>query len=291
MSKILLIGSDGQVGTELQRTLVDLGQIFPFSRPTLDLRNGEKIRKVIQDIQPDFIVNAAAYTAVDKAESEEKLAYQINAIAPQIMAEEAQKIKAFLLHISTDYVFDGTKNTPYLESDITHPLSVYGQSKLAGESHIEAVNGQYCILRTAWVYGVAGKGNFVKTMLRLGEDRDVLKVVMDQVGSPTWSKDIGKTITELLKQKATGIYHFTNTGVTSWYDFAIAIFSEAKALGIPLKVQQVIPITTAEYPTPAKRPAYSVLSGKKVTEALGYYPAYWRNSLKEMLKEYSLEKA
>jgi dTDP-4-dehydrorhamnose reductase len=285
MSRILLTGADGQLGQELQQTLMSLGEVIALTRQELDLSQGEHIRQLVQQIQPAIIVNSAAYTAVDKAESEVDLAQAVNGTAPTIMAEEAEKIGALLLHVSTDYVFDGKKNTPYLETDLTYPLSSYGKSKLAGEMGIQHVTDNYLILRTAWVYGVYGKVNFVKTMLRLGQDREELRVVADQVGSPSWAKDIGDAIAQLLQSETTGIYHFTNSGVVSWYDFAIAIFEEAIALGFPLKVQRVIPITTADYPTPAVRPAYSVLSGKKITETLGDYPPYWRDSLRKMLTQ------
>jgi dTDP-4-dehydrorhamnose reductase len=285
MSRILLTGADGQLGHELQQTLMPLGEVIALTRQELDLSQGEHIRQLVQQIQPAIIVNSAAYTAVDKAESEVHLAQAVNGTAPTIMAEEAEKIGALLLQVSTDYVFDGKKNTPYLETDLTYPLSSYGKSKLAGEVGIQQVTDNYLILRTAWVYGVYGKGNFVKTMLRLGQDREELRVVADQVGSPSWAKDIAEAIAQLLQSETTGIYHFTNSGVVSWYDFAIAIFEEARALGFPLKVQRVIPITTADYPTPAVRPAYSVLSGKKITETLGDYPPYWRDSLRKMLKQ------
>jgi dTDP-4-dehydrorhamnose reductase len=283
--RILITGIQGQLGQELQETLTSLGEVIGVGRETLDLSQPDSIRQVISQIQPNFIVNAAAYTAVDKAESEVELAHAINAIAPEILAREAQKLGATLLHVSTDYVFDGQKNTPYLEEDSTNPLSIYGKSKLAGEENIERACQSYIILRTAWVYGTYGKSNFVKTMLRLGQEREEIRVVSDQVGSPTWARDIAGAITELLVNPTTGIYHFTNSGVASWYDFAIAIFEEAKQLGFPLKVRQVIPITTAEYPTPAKRPAYSVLSGKKISTVLGTYPSYWRDSLRQMLKQ------
>jgi dTDP-4-dehydrorhamnose reductase len=284
-NRILLTGTDGQLGQELQQTLMPLGEVVALTRQELDLSQGEQIRQLVQQIRPSIIVNSAAYTAVDKAESEVELAQAVNGTAPKIMAEEAEKIGALLLQVSTDYVFDGQKNTPYLETDPTHPLSSYGKSKLAGEVGIQQVTDNYLILRTAWVYGVYGKGNFVKTMLRLGQDREELRVVADQVGSPSWAKDIAEAIAQLLQSETTGIYHFTNSGVVSWYDFAIAIFEEARALGFPLKVQRVIPITTADYPTPAVRPAYSVLSGKKITETLGDYPPYWRDSLRKMLKQ------
>jgi dTDP-4-dehydrorhamnose reductase len=284
-NRILLTGADGQLGNELQQTLAPLGEVIALTRQKLDLSQGEQIRQLVQQVRPSMIVNSAAYTAVDKAESEVELAQAVNGMAPKIMAEEAEKIGSLLLQVSTDYVFDGQKNTPYLETDPTHPLSSYGKSKLAGEVGIQQVTDNYLILRTAWVYGVYGKGNFVKTMLRLGQDREELRVVADQVGSPSWAKDIAEAIAQLLQSETTGIYHFTNSGVVSWYDFAIAIFEEARALGFPLKVQRVIPITTADYPTPAVRPAYSVLSGKKITETLGDYPPYWRDSLRKMLKQ------
>ncbi|CCI06636.1 MAG: dTDP-4-dehydrorhamnose reductase [Microcystis sp. LE19-131.1A] len=287
MKKVLLIGAKGQVGQELQVTLPYLGEVISIGREELDLTNSEKISQLIREIHPDYLVNAAAYTAVDKAETEPDLAYSINAIAPKIMAESAEKIKAKFLHISTDYVFDGRKNTPYLETDLTNPLGVYGQSKLRGEEEIKTVNSQAIILRTAWVYGSYGKSNFVKTMLRLGKEREELKVVVDQVGSPTWAKDIATAITHLLinVDNPPGIYNFTNSGVASWFDLTKAIFEEAKISGIPLKIQRVIPITTAEYPTPAVRPAYSVLSGQKISQQLDYIPPYWRDSLKAMLNQ------
>jgi dTDP-4-dehydrorhamnose reductase len=287
MKKVLLIGAKGQVGQELQLTLPQLGEVISIGREELDLTNSEKIGQLIREIHPDYLVNAAAYTAVDKAETEPELAYSINAKAPKIMAESAEKIKAKFLHISTDYVFDGRKNTPYLETDLTNPLGVYGQSKLRGEEEIKTVNSQAIILRTAWVYGSYGKSNFVKTMLRLGKEREELKVVVDQLGSPTWSKDIAAAITHLLinADNPAGIYNFTNSGVASWFDLTKAIFEEAKISGIPLKIQRVIPITTAEYPTPAVRPAYSVLSSQKISQQLGYIPPYWRDSLKAMLTQ------
>ena len=287
MKKVLLIGAKGQVGQELQVTLPQLGEVISIGREELDLTNSEKISQLIREIHPDYLVNASAYTAVDKAETEPDLAYSINATAPKIMAEAAEKIKAKFLHISTDYVFDGRKNTPYLETDLTNPLGVYGQSKLRGEEEIKTVNSQAIILRTAWVYGSYGKSNFVKTMLRLGKEREELKVVVDQVGSPTWAKDMATAITQLLinVDNPPGIYNFTNSGVASWFDLTKAIFEEAKISGIPLKIQRVIPITTAEYPTPAVRPAYSVLSGQKISQQLGYIPPYWRDSLKAMLTQ------
>ncbi|GAB4234694.1 MAG: dTDP-4-dehydrorhamnose reductase [Stanieria sp.] len=293
MSKIVLTGVTGQVGQELQHTLSSLGEVISLKRQQLDLTNPLSIEEVISQIKPNLIVNAAAYTAVDQAETEAKLANTINGVAPTAMAEITEKIGATLVHISTDYVFDGCNHTPYHEEDATNPIGIYGKSKLLGEEGIINNCSRYLILRTAWVYGSRGHGNFVKTMLRLGAEREEIRVVADQIGSPTWSYDIAVTITQMLAREIagssvlpTGIYHFTNSGVASWYDFAVAIFAEAKQLGFPLKVKQIIPISTSQYPTPAQRPAYSVLDKTKITEALGVYPPYWRQSLQKMLVQW-----
>ena len=285
MQRILLIGSQGQVGSELIQPLAALGELINPNRQDLDLSDSASVSQVIEHIHPDVIVNAAAYTAVDKAETEKELAFAINAIAPKIMAESAAKLGARLLHISTDYVFDGKKNTPYTEDDPTNPLGSYGQSKLAGETHIRQSCDRHIILRTAWVYGVYGKGNFVKTMLGLGKERKTISVVYDQIGSPTWAKDIADAILLLLKTDNIGTYHFTNSGLASWFDFAVAIFEEARSMGFSLTVEEVLPIPTAAYPTPAQRPAYSVLANQKITDLLGQVCPYWRNSLREMLQQ------
>ncbi len=290
MTKILLIGSQGQVGTELSKILPEIGEVICTHRNNLDLTNTDKLIDLIENIKPNIIVNASAYTAVDKAESEPDLAYKINTTVPQILAQESEKLNSFFLHISTDYVFDGKKNTPYLESDKTNPLGVYGKSKLAGEENIKTTNARFIILRTAWVYGIYGKGNFVKTMLRLGAEREQLKVVMDQVGCPTSAKDIATTITKIIPQileqkEVREIYNFTNLGVCSWYDFAINIFQQAKQLNYPLKIKEVLPISTEEYPTPAKRPHYSVLNTRKLSDNFNFYPDYWQESLEKTLKE------
>jgi dTDP-4-dehydrorhamnose reductase len=287
MFKIAIIGADGQVGQDLQHTLRPLGELLLFNRQSLDLSQPETISAVLEPLKPDFIVNAAAYTAVDKAESEPELAHRVNAIAPAQLAKVAQTLNAQLIHLSTDYVFDGTKGSPYLPTDPTHPMSVYGQSKLEGEQGIQANCDRYLILRTAWVYGSYGKSNFVKTMLRLGAERPELKVVADQIGTPTWAKSIAEAIAHLINtsEVPTGTYHFTNSGVASWYDFAIAIFEEARALNIPLQIERVLPIATADYPTPAQRPSYSVLSVHDIVPFLGQHPLHWRAALRLMLKE------
>jgi dTDP-4-dehydrorhamnose reductase len=287
MSKsILLIGCFGQVGTELQKTLQPHSNLKAVARPIAELAQPETLRNLIRENQPEIIINAAAYTAVDKAESEPELANTINAIAPKVLAQEAQRSQARLIHISTDYVFDGKTSHPYQENDPTNPLSVYGKTKLAGEEAIRSNCSNHLILRTAWVYGVGGKSNFVKTMLRLGAQKPELKVVTDQIGSPTWAKDIAQTIAALItKTLQSGTYHYTNSGVASWYDFAVAIFEEAKQLGFPLQIERVIPITTNEYPTLATRPSYSVLNYGKISAIMESYPPYWRQSLREMLQE------
>ncbi|MFN6462621.1 MAG: dTDP-4-dehydrorhamnose reductase [Nostoc sp. DedVER02] len=285
---ILLIGSNGQVGKELQQILPSYGDIISVARPTVDLAQPDTLCNFIRSKRPQIIINAAAYTAVDKAESELELATAINTTAPLIIAQESQKLGAFLIHISTDYVFDGNGYRPYQETDATNPLSVYGKTKLAGEEAIRETCGHHLILRTAWVYGTFGKSNFVKTMLRLGAERQEVRVVADQIGSPTWAQDIAAVIAQMIPQltpEISGTYHYTNSGVASWYDFAVAIFEEAQQLGFPLKVERVVPITTAEYPTPASRPAYSVLACKKITAILGTYPPHWQQRLRQMLTE------
>jgi dTDP-4-dehydrorhamnose reductase len=289
MTRILITGINGQLGQELHHVLSPVKnlELIGLGRDRLDLSQPDRIHPVLAEIKPDIIINSGAYTAVDKAESEPKLAHQINGIAPGILAESAQKLDATLIHVSTDYVFDGTQSHPYQETDPTNPLGIYGKSKLAGETAICQTDARAIILRTAWVYGVGGTGNFVKTMLRLGTDRPQLRVVADQIGSPTWTGDIAHTIAGLITQHRdiSGIYHFTNSGVASWYDFAVAIFEEAKQLAFPLTIEQVIPITTPEYPTPAKRPAYSVLAGQKLSSVLGAPAPHWRHSLRQMLAE------
>jgi len=288
MKQILLIGSSGQLGRELQQTLPS-DALVSVARDTLDLSQPDRIRQLILEIHPHVIINAAAYTAVDKAETETELAYAINAIAPAIMAKAANHIGATLIHISTDYVFNGRKGTFYQEDDDPNPLNVYGASKLAGEENIRQGCDRHLILRTSWVYGVHGKGNFVKTMLRVGADRPEVRVVADQVGTPTSARSIAEVITQLIPSletsEATGTYHFTQSGVASWYDFAVAIFEEARRLDFPLEVERVAPIATADYPTPAQRPLYSVLSTQKLSTWMATSFPHWRQELRQMLRD------
>ena len=295
MRKILLIGVTGQVGWELQRTLMTLGEVIPVGRTVLnspwqiDLAQPDTIRRTIQEVQPDLIVNAAAYTAVDKAESEPELAMAINGTAPGVMAEEAKRLGAAIVHYSTDYVFDGTKTTPYTESDRPDPQNTYGRTKLAGEQAIAAADVPHLILRTSWVYGRRGK-NFLLTMLRLAGEREELKVVADQVGTPTWSRMIAQATAQILFQATPnwsilvdkgGVYHLTASGETSWYGFTKAIFEHDHQPN--RRLQRLIPITTEQYPTPAKRPAYSLLNGQKLSQTFGLVLPDWQRTLELVL--------
>ncbi len=288
LKTILLIGATGQVGWELLHSTQPLGHVLAPGRNRIDLANPDSIRSLIREIKPAIILNAAAYTAVDKAEEEPNLAHAINGIAPGILAEESRRLKTLLIHYSTDYVFKGEHSQPYTEEDTVHPMGVYGTSKLAGEHAIQAIGGQYLILRTAWVYGLHGK-NFLLTMQRLAKVRDELKVVNDQVGAPTWSKMIAQATTQLLAQlysplssididNLSGIYHLTCAGQTNWYEFAKAILAHAE------KQPKILPLSTADYPTPAKRPAYSVLSNTKLAKRFGITLPTWDSALELCLQ-------
>jgi len=284
MTKILLTGTTGQVGWELRRALMPLGEIIAPDRHALDLANPDSIRAMIRNVQPDAIVNPAAYTAVDKAESEPELAIAINSIAPEIMAEEALRLRAVMIHYSTDYVFDGQKTTPYTEQDPTNPLGVYGKTKLAGEQAIQAVGGAHLILRTSWVYSRMGK-NFLLTMLRLARERQELKVVSDQIGAPTWSRSIAEITAAIMFadldrwQDFNGIYHLSASGKTNWYEFAKEILANDPDRSKQI-IDRLIPITTAEYPTPAQRPAYSLLDCSKLIDRFQLHIPNWLEVLK-----------
>ena len=296
MKKILITGKDGQVGWELQRTLAPLGRIWAYGRQELDLQNVDALCKVIREIKPDLIVNAAAYTAVDKAEVDQAAAHAVNALAPGIMAEEAKNCRALFIHYSTDYVFDGTSGKPYLETDRTSPLNIYGKTKLAGELAVQAVLGKHLILRTSWVYGARGK-NFLQTMLRLGKEREILKIVGDQVGAPTWSRLIAGTTAHIASHALQrhlndiwGIYHLTAAGQTSWYGFADEIFNTQRRVLSPYAECSPIPkleaITTAKYPLPAMRPLYSVLSNEKLAETFRVRMPDWKTGLNLWLENH-----
>jgi dTDP-4-dehydrorhamnose reductase len=283
--KVLVTGGDGQLGTELCLRLHAVGhEAVAFTQNDADFTAADALRAAIARARADWVVNCAAHTAVDKAESEPGLAYAVNRDGARAVAEAVSGYGGKLLHISTDFIFDGTQSHPYREDDAPNPLGVYGASKWAGEQAVCAALPEAAILRTAWVHGAHGH-NFVKTMLRLAAERDELTVVDDQIGTPSWTGDIAEALVALIAADARGVYHFTNEGVASWYDFAVAILDEARVLGFPVKAQRVRPIPTAAYPTPARRPAYSVLDKQKIRALLGRPIPHWRASLITMLRE------
>jgi len=290
--KILLLGKNGQVGWELQRTLATLGEVIAFGRQELNLTDFAALQETVHAVQPQLIVNAAAYTAVDKAESEPDLAMAINGTAPGVLAEAARRWGASLIHYSTDYVFDGTKTSPYDEEDQPNPINIYGKTKLAGERAIQQVGTPHLILRTSWVYGLRGK-NFLLTILRLAKEREELKIVDDQMGAPTWSRMIAEATAQIIAhcsapgsllnpdlREMVGIYHLTAAGQTSWHGFAKAILeASAQFPEESFSISRLLPIPTAEYPTPAARPAYSVLLSDKASKTFGLWLPGWQRQL------------
>lgn len=283
---ILLTGVNGQVGFDLARSLQGLGKVVALDRSALDLADLDQVRRVVREVKPGLIVNPAAHTAVDKAETDVEAAMRLNAESPGLLAEEAKRLGAALVHYSTDYVFDGTKDGAYVESDAVNPQNVYGKSKLAGEQAIAAVGCGHLIFRTSWVYGTRGK-NFLLTMLRLAANRDELSVVADQFGAPTWSNTIAAVSANVLAQvlavgegdwwqEHSGIYHLTASGVTSWHGFAEAIFGFSDLPKKPV----VKPIPAASYPTPAARPANSRMSNDKLFATFGLRPPSWDLALR-----------
>ncbi|MBI3343687.1 MAG: dTDP-4-dehydrorhamnose reductase [Gammaproteobacteria bacterium] len=307
--KVLLLGKSGQVGWELERCLATVCEVVALDHQGMDLANPDSIRKTVREIRPSLIINAAAYTAVDKAEAEAELAMAINGIAPGILAEEAKRLGAALIHYSTDYVFDGTKRSPYTEDDEPHPLNVYGKTKLAGELAIQAVGAPYLILRTSWVYGARGK-NFLLTILRLAQEKKELRIVDDQIGAPTWSRFIAQATAQILGQilyapdgKAaphwtdisrtlrcrsspyvTGVYHLSCGGETSWYGFAQAAMEKLRHTSAANRpMPQFSPIPSAGYATAAARPAYSILSNTKLTDTFAIALPNWAHGLELVL--------
>ncbi len=287
---ILVIGKNGQVGWELRRTLAALGRVVAVDYPDIDLTEGASIRRWVRETAPAVVINAAAYTAVDKAETETALGLKINGVAPGILAEEARKRDALLVHYSTDYVFDGTKPGPYVEDDLPNPLGAYGRAKLAGDQAVRSVTERHLIFRLCWVYGARGQ-NFLLTMQRLARERERLRVVRDQVGCPTWSRMIAEATALALQQVLsapdtaafTGVYHLAAAGRTSWHGFASRIIE-----GMPeaeRKCRVVEAITTTEYPTPAKRPANSVLDCGKLQRTFGLRLPDWEESLRQVLDQ------
>jgi dTDP-4-dehydrorhamnose reductase len=290
-TKILVFGRVGQVGWELRHKLACLGQVTALEYPEVDFSKPDLIRTAVRAADPVVIINAAAYTAVDKAESDPELATAINASAPGVIAEEAKRLGSLLVHYSTDYVFDGSKPGPYVETDAPNPINVYGKTKLAGDQAIQSVGGDYLILRTSWVYGARGS-NFLLTMLRLAQERAELRIVDDQIGAPTSSECIAQATANLLAQLLvpaggglqgrSGIYNLTNSGETSWCGFARSLLTKSAGT-FGFKVPNLIPITTSEFPRPAKRPVNSRLSCQRVEQTFGVIMPHWEHALSLVL--------
>jgi dTDP-4-dehydrorhamnose reductase len=290
--RILILGNAGQLGRELESIFAGIGPIVAVDRESVDLADADQTRALVRRAVPGIILNAAAYTAVDRAESERELAYAINEQAPRVLAEEALERNALFVHYSTDYVFDGSKPEPWIETDAPNPLNVYGASKLAGEQAVENIGGKYLIFRTSWVYGPHGN-NFLLTMLRLARERDRLSIVDDQVGAPTTSIALARAthaiVTGILAgrfgapQDWAGLYHMTCAGAVSWFGFAQAIFARAAAL-LGVKAPELTPIATKDYPTPAARPRNSVLSNAKLHAHFGVELPPWESALDETLE-------
>jgi dTDP-4-dehydrorhamnose reductase len=303
---ILVTGSTGQVGGAAARTFTRFGEVIAPGRDWLDLTDENAIRAVMREVRPRWVVNAAAHTAVDKAETEPELAFAVNAEAPRILGEEAAGIGAAVIHFSTDYVFDGSKDSPYTETDSTGPLNVYGKSKLAGEQALAATGAPHLIFRTSWVYGGTGK-NFLLSILRMARERPQLRIVADQHGAPTWSSDLarmaghvvgflegqamreGATVADAAAS-ASGVYHAGGSGETTWFGFASAAVEALKKREPGAKLASIEPISTEEYPTPAKRPLNSKLSCTKLEEAFGWRMMDWRESLERMMDELSVQR-
>ena len=286
--KILITGQHGQVSQALQQRLPPLGELIVLGREQLDLTNVDRIRQQVRAHRPDLIINAAAHTAVDQAESEPEVAFAINAIAPGILAEEAKALGAPLIHYSTDYVFDGSKPAPYTEADTPSPLGVYGQSKLAGEQAIAAVGGEHLILRTSWVYSNHGK-NFLLTMQRLLQEKPQMRIVADQIGAPTWAGTIADSTRALIEHwqagaaGAWGVYHLTAQGETSWFGFAEAIGEHLRTTG--KACSELEPIPSSAYPTPAKRPLNSRLDCSRLQQQWHVSQPHWQDALRECLAQ------
>ncbi len=285
--RVLVTGAGGQVGGEVARLLEGRVEVAAHDRASLDLEKPDDIRWCVRDARPDVIVNAGAYTAVDRAESDKQRAWAVNAVAPGILGEEAKRAGALLIHYSTDYVFDGELDRPYVETDRTNPLGVYGSTKLEGEHAVAASGCRHLILRTSWVYAPRGK-NFMLTMLRFASERDTLRIVDDQRGAPTSAAQLARATLELLEAGPgqSGVYHASASGVTTWFGFAGAIFeAQRPRVGEAFVVPTLVPITTAEYPTPAKRPKNSVLSNAKLENVFGVRLGDWREGLDEAIAQ------
>lgn len=292
--KVLLTGKQGQVGFELRRSLAPLGTVIALDRALCDLSDAGQVRAVIREHKPDVIVNPAAYTAVDLAETQSDLAHAINGFAPGVMGEEAAALGALVVHFSTDYVFDGTSSVPYSESDQPNPQSVYGASKWAGEQALAASECRHIILRTSWVIGAYGS-NFAKTMLRLAGERDILNIVADQWGAPTSAALLADITAHIVRQascagddaKLSGVYHASAGGRANWHAYACHVIERARAAGRPIKVaaDAVCPIESSQYPTPAKRPANSCLDTRKLQNTFGLHIPEWQDGVDHILDQ------
>jgi len=286
--KILLLGSNGQLGWELSRTCPETIQLFTCDYPGVDFLSTASIHNCIESTEPAWIINAAAYTAVDLAQTEKLKAFRINHEAVKDIALAARLKNIKLVHISTDYIFSGQHFAPIRVDHPPDPQSVYGESKLQGEQCVtELLEKSSLIIRTAWLYSSHG-ANFVKTMLRLMQEKQRLTVVDDQIGTPTWANGLAETIWSAIKKNLTGIYHWTDAGCASWYDFAVAIQEEAVSMGLLKKTIPILPVPSSSYPTAAKRPAYSILDKQKICDALNITPPHWRQQLRKMLHETTL---
>lgn len=279
--KALITGINGQLGQALLATRPDAWTCVALDRTALNLANPDEIARAVDDVEPDLVLNAAAYTAVDRAESEPALAHAINAGAPGAFAKALLGSGKRMVQVSSDFVFDGASSLAYQPCDARNPQSVYGASKAAGE---DAAGADAIIVRTSWVYAKGGV-NFVRTMLRLMREHDELRIVADQIGSPTWATNLARTLWALAEKDQPGVYHHRDAGVASWYDFAAAIAEEALTLGLISRIPAITPISTADYPTPAKRPSFSVLDVSATRTLLGDAHVHWRTNLKTMLKE------
>lgn len=281
MTRLLVIGRNGQLGAELVTTLAPLGDVVAVDRVQLDLGAPAQIVKVLRELRPDIVVNAAAYTAVDKAETEMETATSINGIAPGVIAEECKRLDALLVHYSTDYVFDGRKPAPYTELDAPSPINAYGRSKLAGEESVRAAGARSLILRTSWVYSERGT-NFLLTMLRLAREREELRIVADQIGTPNWSKHLAGATASLIEKNIQGLYHLSAAGETSWFGFANAIMERTQNLRD--RSPRLTPITSSEYPVAAARPANSRLSSAALRRDAGIMLEDWEQGLEQCLR-------
>jgi dTDP-4-dehydrorhamnose reductase len=293
--KLLVTGANGQVGCELRQSLAPLGEVIALDRAACDLARPAEVARILRAATPDIIVNAAAYTAVDRAEQEEELATLINGTAVGEIAQAARQLGALLIHYSTDYVFDGRKDAPYAEDDVPSPISAYGRSKLAGERAIAQCGGRYLIVRTSWIYAARGH-NFLKTVLRLARERDELRIVDDQIGAPTWARDLAAATAVMTRQARqeiarddfeSGLFHVTGSGATSWFVFAKAVVKQAEQYGLLARKSKIVPIASSEYPVAATRPKNSRLSGARARHRFQIALPEWEQSLAVCMRELS----